>query len=104
MAQGPLQVREFAGAPYLSLATDTLLRTTPSYVSRIAVNIAGTASGVGSAGAIYDTNTAGTAGTAAAHLAFLVPNTAGVYAVYWPCATGVRVVPAAGATLAVTLA
>ena len=106
MPQGPQQVAVYgaANSAVLNCTADTVLKTSHARLARVFVNGTGTASGMASAAALYDASTTGTGGTAAGVKIAVVPNTVGPYMLDVPCATGLRLVPSAGAVLTVTLA
>ena len=85
-----------AGSAVVGITSASVVKASAAVAQRVSVLVPG------SAGAIYDTNTL--ASTVAARQVFVIPATAGVYTLEWPCATGVTVVPGAGQTLAITLA
>jgi hypothetical protein len=80
----------------VGITAATALRTAGAYVIAVSVISAGTA------GAIFDAAATGTA-TTGKQIA-VIPATAGVFILNWPCQTGVVIAPGAAQTLAVSLA
>jgi hypothetical protein len=101
MPQGPIVTQDRANATgyvgNITATTGTAIRTTNARLIRINVVAASTA-----AGGVYDCAAIGS--TAAGNKIFSIPATVGVYTLEWPCVSGVTVFPAAGMTLAVSLA
>jgi hypothetical protein len=95
-ALGNIRMGAPAGSAVVGISSASVVKVGAAVAQRVSVLVPG------SAGAIYDTNTL--ASTVAARQVFVIPATAGVYTLEWPCATGVTVVPGAGQTLAITLA
>jgi hypothetical protein len=94
-ALGNMRMGPPAGSAVVGIASASVVKPAAGVVQRVSVLVPG------SAGAIYDCNNlASTSGKQV----FVVPATAGVYTLEWPCATGVTVAPGAGQTLAITLA
>jgi hypothetical protein len=101
MPQGPIGVQDRNDATgYVANMTATggvVAKSGAARLVKVNVIAASTA-----AGGIYDC--AATGSTAAANKIFSVPATIGPYELNWPCTSGVTVFPAAGMTLAITLA
>jgi hypothetical protein len=100
MPQGPSVTRDAADATgyvaNITATTGTAIKTTGARVVRVNV-VAASAS----TGGIYDCTAI--AGTAAGNKIFSIPATVGMYALEWPCSSGVTVFPGVGMTLAVSL-
>ena len=79
----------------LNVTAATVIKASAGRVCRIAVVVAGSATG-----AIYDHAT--TSGVGAGHQIFTINDVAGNYQVDWPCSNGIVVVPGTGMTVAVT--
>ena len=74
----------------LDITTALAVKATPGYISKIVVITAG--SGAGSVNDCASTGSVSNPG----NQIFSIPNTAGVYALDWPCANGICVSPGSG--------
>ena len=79
----------------LNITAATLIKATPGTIIAISVVVAGSA-----AGSVNDCATTGT--VAAGNKVYSIPNTAGIYNLYFPCLVGIVVTPGTGQTLAVS--
>jgi hypothetical protein len=80
---------------FLNITATTLVKATAGRVAKVSVIVAGSG-----AGSVYDAATLGAAGST--NEIAVVPNTAGVYTIDFPCANGIVVSPGTGQTLAIS--
>lgn len=92
---GNLRVNTTPANSSLGLTAATVVKATPGRIGKLTVLVAGSA-----AGAVYDH--ASTSGVAAGNQIFVIPATAGVYAIEFPALVGITVVPGTGQTVSIS--
>lgn len=97
MPQNPIVPRFGGSTSVLNITAATVVKAAPGTLWTITVTTAGSA-----AGSAHDVLTTG--GAAAGNLIFDIPNTVGVYTLYWPCKTGIVITPGTGQVLSVAYA
>ena len=97
MPQGPFQttVLTLAQKSALDITAATVVKASNGFVVRVSVLVAGSTTGT-----VNDSATTG--GAAVANEIAVIPNTVGTYAIEFPFANGLTIVPGTGQTVSVS--